>query len=315
MTLDFTHKNNTKPAMYSIGVYEIQGKNKVLVRTVMVAGNVSYYTIDGLKVSERGTKYEFVITGLDENGHSVYGNNKTATQTVKATTAKFVAPKGKAVRTDTTISSVTATLTLPAGYAADAKAGDVSFLFKVFATVDKVKNTLITGWGYEILSISLNGKGVGTAAVKFTGLPFAGTKYTVEVTALGDVNCDSSIGKVSISTAKYTAVKVANLVKYSTAMGTSVVEATLIPPGIVPVGAAYETFSLYQDRGRNAAVQFVPIADSDYRVVGNILMIDWSKLGLADTASNKFVLRAVTDSVQSMDTPISIKFSTLKTKM
>jgi hypothetical protein len=94
--------------------------------------------------------------------------------------------------------------------------------------------------------------------------------------------------------------------------GSTMVSATIAPPKKVPSGATYESYSLYLDMGKKAAVRFVAI--TDFTVFGNTLTIDWSKLGLIDTASNKFVLRTVTDGVESLDAKLTIKFSALKVK-
>jgi len=116
----------------------------------------------------------------------------------------------------------------------------------------------------------------------------------------------------AISTVKYTAVKVSKLMKFTTANGAARVEATVKPPAKVPAGANYVNYNLYQDMGKNATVQFVPI--TNFTVVGNTLTINWSALGLSDTASNKFVLRAVTNGVESVGAKFTIKFSALKVR-
>ena len=87
---------------------------------------------------------------------------------------------------------------------------------------------------------------------------------------------------------------------------------TPLKPNKVPAGASYENFNLYLDMGTKAPERFVSV--TDFTIEENTLTIHWSALGFDETTSNKFVLRAVTDGVESADAKITIKFSTLKTR-
>ena len=104
--------------------------------------------------------------------------------------------------------------------------------------------------------------------------------------------------------------------KFTAEDGAARVEATIKPPKKVPAGAAYDCYNLYHVIGNaKSTVNFhAPIGTEFFTITNGILTINWSKLGLVDTASNKFVLRAVTDGVESVSTKITIKFSTLKVK-
>jgi len=154
----------------------------------------------------------------------------------------------------------------------------------------------------------------------FTGLN-PNTSYRVTVTAInaeGKPNTNKA-GKVTSSvnitakTLKYTAVRVSKPVKFTTEDGAARVEATVRPPAKVPAGATYENYALYLDMGTRAEVRFVPVTDFTFE--GNTLTIDWSELELSDTANNRFVLRAVTDGVESAGAKFTIRFSTLKAKV
>jgi len=156
----------------------------------------------------------------------------------------------------------------------------------------------------------------------FTGLK-PGTSYRITITAVnanGEAGTNkkgkpTSVVTVTAKTLKYTAVKVSKPVKFTTE-GSWKVAATITLPKKVPAGATYANYELYQDMGKKAPVQFVRVDETDFTVVSTTLTttltIDWSKLGLVDTAKNNFVLRAVTDGKESADAKITIKFSKLK---
>ena len=147
------------------------------------------------------------------------------------------------------------------------------------------------------------------------------TSYKFTITAVNEAG-DSSNGKskpkdvfvnVTAKTAKYTAVKASKPMKYIDSGGSAMVESLLTLPKTIPAGASYVSYHLYlvTGSGKNA----VYTAVTDFTVIGKTsLAIDWSQLGLSDTVSNKFVLRAVTNGIESLDTKITIKFSTLKAK-
>ena len=90
------------------------------------------------------------------------------------------------------------------------------------------------------------------------------------------------------------------------------VESRLTLPRTVPAGATYESYNLYLVTGSGRNAVYTSIDAEHFMVANNTLTIDWSQLGLSDTASNRFVLRAVTDGIESLDTRMTIKFSTLK---
>jgi len=148
------------------------------------------------------------------------------------------------------------------------------------------------------------------------------TSYKFSITA---VNTNGEFGKnkagkvtsvvsITAKTLKYTAVKVSKLVKFTAGNGTARVEATVTPPKQVPAGATYVSYNLYFDMGKKAPMQFIRITDFTISPDGKTLTIDWSKLGFSDTATNKFVLRAVTNGVESVGAKLTIKFSAVQVK-
>jgi len=155
----------------------------------------------------------------------------------------------------------------------------------------------------------------------FTGLN-PNTSYRVTVAAVnanGEFGTNkkgnkvTSVANITAKTLKYAAVKVSKLVR-TEVDGVSKVEAAIAPPKKIPAGADYVDYHLYLDMGKKADMQFVPVTDFAVSSDGKTLTINWSELGLVDTASNKFVLHAVTDDVESVGAKFTIKFSALKVK-
>jgi hypothetical protein len=220
---------------------------------------------------------------------------------------KALKPTAKVFRQATTINSVTVSWTDPRKATADS---NTRYVVQVSIKVGK-KWTV-----QEQFSTADN-------THTFTGLD-QNTSYRITVTA---INANGEEGKnkkgtkvtsvvnITAKTLKYTAVKIKKPVKYTNTDGASMVEATITQPNKKPAGASYDNYALYTvtGSGKNAIVFFFFV--ESYKVENGILTIDWSKLNLSDTVKHKFVLRAVTGNVESVDAKFTIKYSALKMKV
>ena len=287
--------------------YEIEIMAGGEPRIIIVGNSERYVVIDGLTPNAKGTKCEFKVTALNADGDSI-----STSKNVKAATAKFAAPKGKAVTKAGTIagtaianpqgiSHATVQFTVPAGYNWVAPGNGFDFTIK--GTKDDNTNNIKKGAEVEgCEAVILNeptqdSKGNWTVLVKITGLPAAGTKYNLEVRYLNGINDMAASVASSISTVKYAAVK---------AKVTNVAAGTVVLTIPAKTQAEnYTDFNLYQ--GATVTANSEPlILDTDYTLEGEGGAGSTRTLTIL-TGRGTYILRAVTDGVESLNAKITIK--------
>jgi hypothetical protein len=338
----------------------VTGKITVIVsKEALTSGR--YYTFTGLRSD---TNYQFDVTARDANGNPAVKKGKiTSMVSVKCATAKFVAIKGKVVRNTSTISSISVNLTLPANYAVPGTTGwtpkskpiygfgkdpSVGFTIDVLGAnkgtnynpgglkAKTLKNwsAIEEGWSWKIVNTSdFSAKGVVTVTIEISGLPKAGTKYTVVVNAYQGMTNESVAGKFSIATAKYAAVRKVKLERNGTA-GKTADDVTQIyvnwtPPTKIPPGASYDNAGDYQfylvyttGKGASKVIHEVLVnADITTAMTATIDVAELRTLladnGLDVTKKQSFVLRVSTNGIESADAKFTItpsKMARLKVK-